>query len=498
MNLESYIPLLVLLTSLLTGISIFFLDKKRSATRVLLNISGSITMFALVIFMLWGVFHGHNYETRWSLLPGINIALRADSMAILFATLSAFLWLITSIYAIGYLENTPHQNRFFGFFSLSVSATMGIALANNLFTFFIFYEILTLTTYPLVVHLGTEKALRAGRIYIMYTFCGGAMLMIGIVWLYTLTGPFNFVEGGALRRFGEERHVALIVIFFLMISGVGVKSALVPLHGWLPIAMVAPAPVSALLHAVAVVKAGAFGIVRIVYDVYGIRFAEELNVLGPLAVLASVTIIYGSLRALYQVNLKRLLAFSTVSQISYIVLGVAIVGPLATTGGLVHLIHQGIMKITLFFCAGNFAKTLNIHDISQMNGVARRMPLTMTAFTIGALGMIGVPPLAGFVTKWYLGIGSMQAGQPWVIAVLAVSSLLNAIYFLPIIYVSWFKRYEENQPEEHIRGRLETGWTLLLPPLITAFLSLAAGLVAASNLSPLGWVKLIVKREYMP
>ena len=498
MNLENYIPLFVLLTSLITGVCIFFLDEKRNVTRVVLNMVGTVVMLVLVIIMLWGVFHGHSYEMHWRTLSGMDFALRADSMAILFATLSSVLWFITTIYAIGYFEDLKNRSRFFGFFSLSIAATMGIAFANNLFTFFIFYEILTLTTYPLVVHLGTEKAIRAGRIYLTYTLCGGTVLLIGIIWLYSLAGTFNFVEGGALRRLGEEQRVALIVIFFLMILGVGVKAALVPMHSWLPNAMVAPAPVSALLHAVAVVKAGAFGIVRIVYDVYGIKFANELDVLWPLAILASVTIIYGSIKALYQVNLKLRLAFSTVSQVSYIALGVAIIGPLSTTGGLVHLIHQGIMKITLFFCAGNLAKTLQIHDINQMNGVARRMPLTMLAFTIGSLGMIGVPPLAGFITKWYLGIGSVKANQPWVIAVLAISSLLNAIYFLPMIYAAWFKKC----PETHLSGngckKLEARWTLLLPPLITAIFSLAAGLCAASSLSPLAWAKLIVEREYVP
>jgi multicomponent Na+:H+ antiporter subunit D len=287
-------------------------------------------------------------------------------------------------------------------------------------------------------------------------------------------------------------------IFVLMIAGLGVKAALVPLHGWLPNAMVAPAPVSALLHAVAVVKAGAFGIVRIVYDVFGIEFSGELGLLQPLAIVAAFTIVYGSVRAIFQDELKKRLAFSTVSQVSYIALGAGILGPVATIGGIVHLVHQGLMKITLFFCAGNFAETLGIHHVSQMNGVGRRMPWTMVAFTLGALGMIGVPPLAGFVSKWYLGTGGLAAGQPWIIAILVASSLLNAAYFLPIVYRGWFQDPAESWSDKIPAGRLETHWMLLLPPLITALLALLAGLLADAPFSPLEWARLIAAREYRP
>jgi multicomponent Na+:H+ antiporter subunit D len=262
--------------------------------------------------------------------------------------------------------------------------------------------------------------------------------------------------------------------------------------------MVAPAPVSALLHAVAVVKAGAFGIVRVVYDVYGVEFADRLGLLTGLAVAAAVTILYGSVRALMQDNLKKRLAYSTVSQVSYIALGTAILGPIATVGGVVHLVHQGLMKITLFFAAGNYAETLGVHKVSEMDGVGRRMPGTTLAFTIGALGMIGVPPIAGFVTKWYLGLGAVAAGQAaWVLPVLIASSLLNAAYFLPILYRAWFREPAADWPAEHIpAGRLETIGTLLWPPVVTAALALAAGLFAAAPYSPLEWAELIARREY--
>ncbi|MFZ5589340.1 MAG: complex I subunit 5 family protein [Pseudomonadota bacterium] len=495
MNWDAWLPLATLLTSLVTGIFIFALREEQHALRSALNLAGAVAKLAFIGVMLWGVLHEHHYETRLALLPNVDLVLRADTPSMLFVTLSAGLWLLTTIYAIGYLEGSPHRSRFFGFFSLCVTSTIGIALAGNLLTFFLFYEMLTLSTYPLVAHRGSDAALRAGNIYLGYTLAGGALLLAGVAWLHALAGPVEFIQGGALRGVEATHHATLVIIFALLIAGLGVKTALFPLHGWLPVAMVAPAPVSALLHAVAVVKAGAFGVARVVYDVFGVTFAADLGLLTPLALLAGFTIIYASLRALAQDDLKKRLAYSTVSQVSYIVLGVGLFGPIATIGGLVHLVHQGVMKITLFFCAGNLAETLHIHHISAMNGVARRMPFTMTAFSVAAFGMIGMPPLAGFISKWYLGLGALKADQSWALGVLALSSLLNAAYFLPILYRAWFLPPAQPWPEKR-RARLETGAWLLLPTLATALLTLLTGLFANAPFSPLAWAQLIAAREY--
>ncbi len=496
MNWDTWLPLLLVTGSMLVGFIIFCLAEERVRLRTAVNLIGALGNLALVGWMLWGVYGGHHYETRLALLPGLALVLRAGPLSLFFATLSTVLWLVTTVYAVGYLERSPHRSRFFGFFSLCVTATIGVALSGNLITFLLFYELLTLVTYPLIVHRGTEESRRAGQTYLAYTIFGGVLLLLGTVWLYTLTGTLEFTPRGFVSGLGETHHTALIIIFALLIAGFGVKAALVPLHGWLPKAMIAPAPVSALLHAVAVVKAGAFGIVRVVYDVYGVGFAAGLGVNVPLAWLAAVTIIYGSIRALFQDDLKRRLAFSTVSQVSYIILGVAIVGPVATIGGVVHLMHQGLMKITLFFCAGNLAETLGIHKVSEMNGVGRRMPWSMAAFTVGAFGMIGAPPVAGFISKWYLGLGALEAGQGWVIFVLAGSSLLNAAYFLPILHRAWFREPPANWPMEHHFGHKETAWALLLPPVATALMALAAGLLALAPFSPLEWAKLIAEREF--
>jgi len=497
MSFYQLLPVLVLATSLVTGVLIFFLGEERVRMRTLLNLLGAVLKLVLVGVMIRAVFIGHAVEARWTFLPGMDFVLRADAMTILFSSLSAILWMVTTIYAIGYLEGSPNRRRFFGYFSLCVTATMGVSLAGNLLTFFVFYEVLTLTTYPLVTHRGTEASLRAGGMYLRYTLIGSAAILLAMVWLYVLAGPFDFTETGAIGFLDAKHHSALIVIFFLLVGGFGVKAALAPFHRWLPEAMVAPAPVSALLHAVAVVKAGAFGIVRVVYDVFGVNFSAQLGVLPVLAAAAAFTIIFGSVRALFQDDLKRRLAYSTVSQVSYIALGVAILGPASTIGGLVHLAHQGIMKITMFFCAGNLAETLGIHTIREMKGAGRRMPWTMGAFTVAALGMIGVPPLAGFISKWYLGIGAAESGDYWVLGVLAVSSLLNAAYFLPILHAAWFKTQEGDWPHEHHpRGRFETSLWLLAPPLVTALLIILTGLFAGTEYSPLAWVKIIAQREY--
>lgn len=503
MTVNEALPLAVIASSLLPGLLIFALPERRVGLRTALNLFGAFAKLALVATLLAGVSAGGDYAFRYAVLPGIDLAFKADALALLFITLSAILWLFTTLYAIGYLEKSPNRSRFFGFFSLCVTATMGIAMAGNLFTFFVFYELLTLATFPLVVHRGTPQAMRGGTVYLAYTLVGGTVLLTGIVWLFALIGHTEFAQGGVLTTVADVPPWKLQALFLLMILGVGVKAALVPLHGWLPQAMVAPAPVSALLHAVAVVKAGAFGIVRIVHEVFGVEFAQSLNLLLPLAIIASVTIVWGSFRALFQDDLKKRLAYSTVSQVSYIVLGIALFGPVGTIGGLVHLVHQGIMKITLFFCAGNFAETLGVHKVSEINGAGRRMPLTTMAFSIGALGMMGAPLTAGAVSKAWLIDGATAAGMDWAIWVLWTSSLLNAAYFLPILWRAWLLPMPPAWPEERIgrQGWRETAWLLLLPPLATALATLAAAVLAewafaGVPVTPLAWARLIAAREY--
>ncbi|TCD06776.1 monovalent cation/H+ antiporter subunit D family protein [Erythrobacteraceae bacterium CFH 75059] len=486
--MNAWLPVLTLLTSLVPALVIFRIPEDRRTPRAVVNLAGAGAKLALVALMLAGVARGEVYETRLVLMPELYLLLRVDALCLLFLTLSAFLWLLTTVYAMGYFGHAPNQSRFFGFFSLCVAATTGVALSGTLITFFIFYEFLTLSTWPLVTHKGDEKSISAGRTYLAYTLGGSALLLVGMVWLEGLTGPIEFAVRDQLL---EVEPATLTAIFALLVAGLGVKAALVPLHGWLPAAMVAPAPVSALLHAVAVVKAGAFGIIRVVYDVYGFDLVQALGVGLPLMAVASVTILYGSMRALFQIDLKKRLAYSTVSQVSYIVLGAALAGPAATVGGLVHLVHQGVMKITMFFCAGALAERMGITRVDQLDGAGRAMPLTMGAFSVAALGMIGVPPLAGFVSKWQLGLGALQAGETWVIFVLAGSSVLNAAYFLPLVYRAWFL-----PPAAEAEPGREAVAMLVWPAVVTAAAVLLMGLFAGFALSPLSWAELIVARVY--
>ncbi len=490
------LPLFILLTSLLASPVLFALPESAARLRTGINLTMATIKVGLVGWLSWKASQGVIYDLRLTVLPGLEFKLQADPLPILFISLSAVLWLITTVYSVGYLERGPHRARFFGFFSLCVAATVGIAMAGNLFTFLLFYELLTLATYPLVIHNGTAAALRAGRIYLIYTLAGGLVLLLGTLGLWVFAGTTDFVPGGILSGVAETDPLMAQVLFVVLIGALGVKAALVPLHRWLPIAMVAPAPVSALLHAVAVVKAGAFGIIRVVYEVFGIETAQALGMTLPLAALAAVTIIYGSIRAITQDDIKKRLAYSTVSQVSYITLGVALASPIAAVGALAHLIHQGLMKITMFMVAGNLAEGLGVKKVSQMDGVGRAMPGTMLAFSLAALAMIGLPPLAGFVSKWYLAQGSLQAGQPWVIALLLGSSLLNAMYFLPMLHRAWFRDAVPDAAAAAAPGRRRIGWMLAAPPLATAMLVVIAGGFANAPFSPLEWTRFIVILEY--
>ena len=498
----AWLPLTALATSLLVTVVIFALPEEARKARTTINLMAATAKIVLVALMVRRVASGHEDVFSFQVVGSVDFVLRADALGVMFAGLSSLLWLCTTIYAIGYLEGSANRKRFFGFFSLCVASTLGIALSDNLFTFLIFYEMLTLSTYPLVVHSGTEKALNAGRVYLRYTLTAGVVLLLGTVLLYSLTGEHSFSSEEGLVDYLNDHRGLLTLIFVLLVGGLAVKAAMVPLHGWLPRAMVAPAPVSALLHAVAVVKAGAFGILRVIYDLYGIELSVELGVTTVLAVAASITIIYGSLRAIAQTELKPRLAFSTISQVSYVILGVSLFGPFGTIGALAHLLHQGLMKVTLFFCAGNYAEELGIHRIDEMDGAGKRMPLTSIAFTVGALGMIGLPPVAGFITKWYLGIGAIQAEMYWVVVVLVASSTLNAMYFLPILHRLWFRlgpAHGNGQwPKEQRLGRLETHGWLLWPMVFTALASLGAGLLAGMPFSPLDWATRVAIGEYLP
>ena len=364
------------------------------------------------------------------LVPGLDLLFRIDPLGLTFALLASGLWIATGVYSSGYVraEKLGNRRRYFAAFATSIGAAMGISFAGNLLTFFLFYELLTLATYPLVVHSESDEAFAAGRRYLLFALGSGLALLTAIVWTWQLTGTLDFTAGGFLQG---QAPMVLTILFALFVTGVGVKSAVMPLHAWLPAAMVAPTPVSALLHAVAVVKAGVFGMIRVHGYVFGPETLATFDGANILAVLAGTTIVVGSLIAIRQDNLKRRLAYSTVVHLSYIVMGTALVAPLGMVGSMVHMVNHGLAKITLFFCAGAIMVAAHKSEISQLNGLGRRMPFTFLAFFLGALCVIGVPPMGGIWSKWHLVMGAYDGGQMVAVAVLLISTVLNVAYLLP-------------------------------------------------------------------
>lgn len=431
----------------------------------------SISLIAVVWSLLPELIKGERPEIAlFDVFPGIGIAFRVEPLGMLFAALASGLWLVNSVYSIGYMRGNKESNqtRFYIFFSIALSAVLGIAFAGNLFTLFLFYEILTLSTYPLVSHKGDENTRRSARIYLAVLLTTSIGLFLpAIIWTYTIAGNGDFVLGGILEGKLEGPLVGLLLGLFVF--GIG-KAAVMPMHRWLPAAMVAPTPVSALLHAVAVVKAGVFSIVKILVYIFGIDFLSTEPSTDWLLYAAVATIIIASLIALRQRNLKRLLAYSTIAQLSYVVMAAAMLKPMAEIGATIHIVAHAFGKITLFFAAGAIYTAAKKTEIHQLRGIGRRMPWTMTAFTIGALSMIGVPPTAGFVSKWYILGGAFQADNTLVIATIIASTALNAAYFLPIIYLAWFATETANSATNaHGEAPLPT----LLALMITSGLTLA-------------------------
>lgn len=404
-----------------------------------------------------------------TMLPALSIELTLEPLGMLFALIASSLWIVNSIYSIGYMRgnNEANQTRFYVCFAIALACTMGIAFAGNLLTLFLFYEALTISTYPLVTHHGTPEAKRAGRIYIgvlIGTSIG--LLLLAIVWTWSLTGTLAFTTGGILA--GKANATTTGVLLGLYMFGIG-KAALIPVHRWLPAAMVAPTPVSALLHAVAVVKAGVFSVVKVIVYVFGVDTLAGMTSANWLAWIAGFTILAASIVALRSDNLKRRLAYSTISQLSYVTLAAALLTPISIVAAAFHIAAHAVSKITLFFAAGAIYTSAHKTEVSQLDGIGRRMPITMTAFAIGTLSMIGVPPTVGFISKWYLMKGIMETQHMVALTVIVASTLLNAAYFLPIVYSAFFKAPPPNDQGTH--G--EAPWPMVLALALTAALTVA-------------------------
>ncbi len=436
------------------------------------TVAASLVKFALVLTLVPDALANRTaYIELVEISPNINLALRADPLGVFFALIASGLWVFTSFYSIGYVRGLDEhkQTRYFASFAVCLSATVGIAFAANILTFLIFYEILTIATYPLVIHKETPEAISAGRKYLTYTLTAGVVLIAATALTYQLAGRLDFVPGGLLGNVVASGRT-MTVLFLLYLGGVGVKAAIMPLHSWLPTAMAAPTPVSALLHAVAVVKSGVFGVMRVVGFVFGPGVMRSFYLNDVLLALAATTILIASLLAMREDNLKRRLAYSTVGHLSYIVLGAALLSPISFAGGLMHIATHATMKITLFFCAGAIYVAHHKEHVSELDGIGNAMPWTMAAFTVAALGLAGIPPINGFVSKWLLGTGAWETGDILALGILLVSGLLNAGYLFPIIHRAFFRQ------SRRFERYSEASVLMVVPIVMAALLSLLFGL----------------------
>lgn len=474
--MESITPLLVILCPAIAAVLISA-SRNQPNIREMWTIVASIAVFALVLSMAPIVVNGEtiSFTIFPTMFEGINFGFNVDAFGLIFAITTSSLWILVSFYSIGYMRSLEEhsQTRFYFFFCLAILGALGVALSANLLTLFIFYEIITVSTYPLVIHEQTPDALKAGHKYFIYLLSSGVFLLFAIIFTYYLTGTTNFTPGGIAALASAAQVVAMIVFFCFLLGFL--KSAWMPFHSWLPSAMIAPTPVSALLHAVAVVKAGVFGIIRVVCYVFGVDLMHELNLWLILACIAGFTMIVASFFAIAQDDLKKRLAYSTISQLSYIILGAAMVTQSGVSAAMLYIPFHGYMKITLFMCAGAIMVATGKRKISEMVGIGKTMPVTMLAFSVGAIGMVGLPPVCGFLSKLFLCYGAWELISPynWIfLAVILTSSLLDVIYFFPIIIAAFFK---DPIGEERTGGGYkvkEASRFMVIPLAITAAFSI--------------------------
>jgi multicomponent Na+:H+ antiporter subunit D len=460
----------------LLGAGLVMATGRQANLRETVSFLAAVILFALTASLLPAVRAGQTLHfTLFELLPGLSISLRADSLSLLFALSASFLWMLTVFYSAGYMRGLaePAQTRFNTCFALALFGAVGCAFSDNLLTLYLFYEIVSITTYPLVAHHQDHEGYQGGLRYLAYlTTAAKGLFLPAMVLIYVLSGTLDFaptIQSGILP---PDTHRTLVTVLYIACLLGFAKNGIMPLHHWLPGAMVAPTPVSALLHAVAVVKVGVFSTVRTMLYIFGVEPMHALNLGLPTAYFVSFTIIAASIIALSHDNLKLRLAYSTVSQLSYVILGVALLTPYAIEGGLVHIANHAFAKITLFFCAGAIYVSTHKKNISEMSGLGRAMPWTFGAFALASLSMIGAPPVAGFITKWHLLLGAADAGSFLIIGVLVASTILNAAYFAPVVYSAFFGKRSES--DRHHAAK-EAPISMVIPLTITAAISLLIG-----------------------
>jgi multicomponent Na+:H+ antiporter subunit D len=472
-SIKPLIPVLIVLTSFL----LILLSRKNQNVREFWSVSGALLTFLSVVYMVPVILAGNTIAYNLSTIaPGISINFRVDSLSLIFGLISSFLWIFASFYNIGYMRSLKEhdQTRYYACFALAIFGAQGVSYSGSLFSLYLFYEVITLVTYPLVAHHQDGEGYAGAKKYLIYLMgTSKGLLLPAMVLTYVLAGTLDFSDNIVSGIFkGDASSLWITVAYFLFLFGFA-KAAIMPLHNWLPSAMVAPTPVSALLHAVAVVKAGVFCISRVMLSTFGVGLLNSLDLGIITAYIVCFTIVTASIIALTKDDLKARLAYSTVSQLSYIVLGVALLGASGVTGGILHIVNHGFAKITLFFCAGAIFVATHKKKISDMDGIGYVMPFTMGAFAIASLSMIGAPPVAGFVSKWYLLQGALSINNLLIITVLMVSTLLNAAYFAPITIRAFFHGRREGWSRSDIK---EAPLTMVIPLVAASIISVVLGL----------------------
>ncbi len=471
------IRLLLAILAPLIGAGLVMAAGKRPNLREACSFLAAVTLFGITVSLVPDIRAGRTLRFMvFDLLPGLSVSLRADALSMIFAVAASFLWIVTVFYSAGYMRGLKEhaQTRFNTCFALALFGAIGCAFSDNLLTLYLFYEIVSVTTYPLVAHHQDEEGYEGGKKYLVYlTATAKGLVLPAMVLIYVLNGNLDFAGNIRTGIIPPDVHRGIVTALYVCCLLGFAKNGIMPLHHWLPGAMVAPTPVSALLHAVAVVKVGVFSTVRVMLYVFGVERMDALNLGLPTAYFVSFTILGASIIALGKDNLKLRLAYSTVSQLSYVILGVALLTPAAIEGGLIHIANHAFSKITLFFCAGAIYVATHKKNISEMSGLGRAMPFTFGAFAIASLSMIGAPPVGGFISKWYLLLGALDAGSIGILVVLVVSTLLNAAYFAPVVYQAFFGKPSE---EDTHHGFKEAHPAMVVPISICAIISVVIGL----------------------
>jgi multicomponent Na+:H+ antiporter subunit D len=478
MEILSYKPLYAMLFALI-GAVLVSLSGRKPNVREAWSVIAAVLMFGVIASIVPQVLAGNTLKcTLFRILPGLTVSFRADALSMIFAVVASFLWILAAFYSMGYMRGLQEhaQTRFNTCFALALFGAIGVAFSDNLFTLYLFYEIVSICTYPLVAHHQDEEGYEGARKYIVYlTATAKGLVLPAMILIYVLTGNLDFANNISTGILPADVNSTLVTILYICCLLGFAKNGVMPFHNWLPGAMVAPTPVSALLHAVAVVKVGVFSTTRVMLYVFGVDTMNALGLGIMTAYFVSFTILAASIIALSKDNLKARLAYSTISQLSYIILGVALLTPSGIAGGLIHIANHAFSKITLFFCAGAIYVASHKKYISEMHGLGKAMPFTFGAFAIASLSMIGAPPVAGFVTKWKLLVGTMEMESHYIgiLLVLLASTLLNVAYFAPVAYNAFFGKPPEGVVYDKVQ---EAPLSMVIPIMITAIISVIIGI----------------------